>query len=67
MSQDFEFNKDGFKLSYQRYLSDGVTGLLFISFFIVAFINKRALPVARSCPLKFGREDKVRHYVCVLE
>jgi hypothetical protein len=48
MSQDFEFNKDGFKLSYQRYLSDGVTGLLFISFFIVAFMNEWALPIVGS-------------------
>jgi hypothetical protein len=34
MSQDYEFNKDGFKLSYQRYLIDRVTGLLFISFLL---------------------------------
>lgn len=43
MSQ-IELGKEGFKLSYQRYLSDAVTGLVFISFFIVAFINKWKLP-----------------------
>ena len=44
ISQDFEFTKEGFKLSYQRYLSDGITGLMFISFFIVAFTKKWELP-----------------------
>lgn len=48
MSQDLEFNKEGFKMSYQRYLSDGITGLMFISFFIVAFIKKWELPIVRD-------------------
>ncbi len=43
MSQ-IELSKEGFKLSYQRYLSDGVTGLIFISFFVIAFIKKWELP-----------------------
>lgn len=43
MSQ-IELGKEGFKLSYQRYLSDGVTGLIFISFFIIALIKKWEMP-----------------------
>lgn len=44
MSQ-IEISKEGFKLSYQRYLSDGVTGLMFISLFVIAYIKRWELPL----------------------